>query len=146
MATPQTGKPSFSVRRPVLAVFIIELLLLLAVFAAGAVATVKQLDYTSPVLMSFTPMAVVLIIYLTLRRRWAETGFCSLRTIPVQHAKYYIPLLLVLGTIALKGFAELTLAKVTFFIFLRCSSPLWKKPYTADLYSKHYFGRVQWQR
>ncbi|WP_416292728.1 hypothetical protein ACM7Q1_18685 [Paenibacillus illinoisensis] len=45
MATPQTGKkPSFSVRRPVLAVLIIELLLLLAVFAAGAVATVKQMD------------------------------------------------------------------------------------------------------
>lgn len=118
MATPQTGKkPSFSVRRPVTAVLIIELLLLLAVFAAGAVATVKQLDYTSPVLMSFTPMAVVLIIYLTLRRRWSETGFRPLRTIPVQHAKYYIPLILVLGTIALKGFAELTLAKVTFFIF-----------------------------
>lgn len=118
MATSQTGKkPSFSERRPVLSVIIIELLLLLAVFAAGAVATVKQLDYTSPVLMSFTPMAVVLIIYLTLRRRWAKTGFRSLRTIPVHHAKYYIPLLLVLGTIALKGFAELTLAKVTFFIF-----------------------------
>jgi len=90
---------------------------LLAVFAAGAVATVKQLDYTSPVLMSFTPIALVLIIYLTLRHKWRETGYRSLRTIPASHAKYYIPLLLVLGTLALKGFTELTLSKVAFFIF-----------------------------
>ncbi|NUU74574.1 CPBP family intramembrane glutamic endopeptidase [Paenibacillus xylanilyticus] len=118
MTSPQTGRnPSFSERKPVLIVIIIELLLLLAVFAAGAVATVKQLDYTSPVLMSFTPMAVVLIIYLTVRRKWGETGFRSLRTIPVLHVKYYIPLLLVLGTIALKGFTELTLTKVIFFVF-----------------------------
>ncbi|MFS0874267.1 CPBP family intramembrane glutamic endopeptidase [Paenibacillus xylanilyticus] len=118
MTSPQTGRnPSFSERKPVLTVIIIELLLLLAVFSAGAVATVKQLDYTSPVLISFTPMAVVLIIYLTVRRKWGETGFRSLRTIPVQHARYYIPLLLVLGTIALKGFTELTLTKVIFFVF-----------------------------
>jgi hypothetical protein len=108
---------SFSVRRPVLTVVIIELLLLLAVFTAGAIATVKQLDYTSPVLMSFTPIAFVLVIYLTLRRKWGDTGFRSLRTIPVRHAKYYIPLLLVLGTLTLKGFTELTLSKVAFFIF-----------------------------
>lgn len=118
MNIPQSKQnQSFSTRRPVLTVVIIELLLLLAVFAAGAVATVKQLDYTSPVLMSFTPMALVLIIYLTLRRKWREIGFRSIRTIPASHAKYYIPLLLVLGTLALKGFTELAFSKVAFFIF-----------------------------
>ncbi|WP_405154815.1 CPBP family intramembrane glutamic endopeptidase [Paenibacillus sp. FSL K6-0108] len=117
MKNPQSmQKQTFSVRRPVLTVVIIELLLLLAVFAAGAVATVKQLDYTSPVLMSFTPIALVLIIYLTLRHKWRETGFQSLAAIPASHAKYYIPLLLVLGTLALKGFTELTVSKVAFFI------------------------------
>ncbi|QOS82211.1 CPBP family intramembrane metalloprotease [Paenibacillus sp. JNUCC31] len=117
MKTPHSRQnQSFSSGRPVLAVVIIELLLLLAVFAAGAVATVKQLDYTSPVLMSFTPIALVLIIYLTMRRKWGDTGFRSLRAISASHAKYYIPLLLVLGTLVLKGFTELTPSKVTFFI------------------------------
>ncbi|MFL0378161.1 hypothetical protein ACH0BY_29890 [Paenibacillus amylolyticus] len=70
MINPQSKpKHSFSVRKPVLTVVIIELLLLLAVFAAGAIATIKQLDYTSPVLISFTPIAIVLMIYLTLRRK-----------------------------------------------------------------------------
>ncbi|MGN7416552.1 lysostaphin resistance A-like protein [Paenibacillus sp. SAF-068] len=107
----------FSERKPVITVVIIELLLLLAVFAAGAIATIKQLDYTSPVLISFTPIAIVLIIYLTFRRKWRETGFRSLRSIPAGHAKYYIPLLLVLGTLALKGFGELSLSRVAFFIY-----------------------------
>ena len=70
MINPQSrSNLSFSERKPVLTVVIIELLLLLTVFAAGAIATLKQLDYTSPVLISFTPIAIVLIIYLTLRRR-----------------------------------------------------------------------------
>lgn len=133
MKTPQSRQnQSFSVRKPVLTVVIIELLLLLAVFVAGAIATVKQLDYTSPVLMSFTPIALVLIIYLTLRRKWRETGFRSLRTIPASHAKYYIPLLLVLGTLALKGFTELTLSKVAFLSFSPCLSLLWRKPFIVD--------------
>ncbi|WP_458124971.1 CPBP family intramembrane glutamic endopeptidase [Paenibacillus sp. Z3-2] len=117
ISSPSKPKHSFSKRKPVLTVVIIELLLLLAVFAAGAIATIKQLDYTFPVLISFTPIAIVLIIYLTLKRKWGETGFRSLRSIPAGHAKYYIPLLLVLGTIALKGFGELTLSKVAFFVF-----------------------------
>lgn len=118
MINPQSKpKHSFSERKPVLTVVIIELLLLLAVFAAGAIATIKQLDYTSPVLISFTPIAIVLMTYLTLRRKWGETGFRSLRSIPAGHAKYYIPLLLVLGTLALKGFEELSLSRLAFFIF-----------------------------
>lgn len=108
---------SFSERKPVLTVVIIELLLLLAVVVAGAIATMKQLDYTAPVLISFSPIAIVLTIYLTVRRKWRETGFRSLRNIPTRDAKYYIPLLLVLGIITLKGFGELSLSKVSFFIF-----------------------------
>ncbi|CAH1219818.1 CPBP family intramembrane glutamic endopeptidase [Paenibacillus sp. JJ-223] len=108
---------SFSGRRPILAVVIIELLLLLAVFAAGAVATIREMDYTAPVWMSFTPIAVVLIIYLTFRRRWGLIGFRSLRTISARQWMYYIPLLLLLGTLLLKGFGELTLSKSVFFIF-----------------------------
>lgn len=111
------GSKSFSERRPILAVVMIELLLLLAVFAAGAVATIREMDYTAPILMSFTPIAVVLMIYLTIRRRWGLTGFRSLRTISVRQWMYYIPLLLVLGTLLFKGFGELTLSNLVFFIF-----------------------------
>ncbi|PQP83840.1 hypothetical protein C0Q44_04070 [Paenibacillus sp. PCH8] len=62
----------------------------------------KSFSERKPVLISFTPIAVVLIIYLTLRRKWRETGFRSLRSISANHAKYCIPLLLVLDTLALE--------------------------------------------
>lgn len=117
ISSQQSTEPSFSQRRPVLAVVIIELLLLLAVMAGGAIATIKQLDYTSPVLISFIPIALVLIIYLTIRRKWQKIGYRSLRNIPLSHVKYYIPLLLVLGTLSLKGFGEVNLSKAVFFIF-----------------------------
>lgn len=113
----QTSKASFSKRRPVLTVIIIEVLLLLAVFAAGAYATIKELDYTAPVLISFIPIALVLIVYLTWKRKWSEMGFQSLRNIPKKNWLYYLPLVVLLITISLKGFREVTVSEVLFFIF-----------------------------
>ena len=118
--TPQAGnsipKLTFSQRRPFWTVVIIELLLLLGVAAAGTYATLQELDYTAPVWIAFIPIAVVLMVYMTLRRRWGEYGFRSLTKIPKSGWIYYLPLLAVLATILFKGFRPLTGKEIAFFL------------------------------
>ncbi|ULO07217.1 CPBP family intramembrane metalloprotease [Paenibacillus sp. 19GGS1-52] len=110
-------KSSFSQKRPVLTVVIIELLLLLAVAAAGTYATLQELSYTAPVLISFIPIALVLIVYFTVKQKWSYFGFKSLGSIPAGNWIYYAPLILVLITISLKGFRTISVSEVLFFIF-----------------------------
>jgi uncharacterized protein len=110
-------KASLSQKRPVLTVVIIEVLLLLAVFAAGAYATFNELTYTAPVLISFIPIALTLIVYFTLKNKWAWLGFKSLKSIAPGEWKSFTPLLLVLGIISLKGFQEISVSEILFFIF-----------------------------
>ncbi|MNI23675.1 CAAX amino terminal protease self- immunity [compost metagenome] len=113
----QPNNISYSKKRPVLSVIIIEVLLLLATLAAGAYATIKELDYTSPVLISFIPIALTLIIYLTLKKKWGYLGFQSILNIPKRNWIYYLPLVLILVVISLKGFKAVTVSEVIFFIF-----------------------------
>lgn len=110
-------KESFSQKRPVLTVVIIEVLLLLAVFAAGAYATINELSYTSPVLISFIPIALVLIVYFTWKRKWTSLGFRKLSSIPAGGWVYYSPLALILVVISLKGMREIGVSEILFFIF-----------------------------
>ncbi|MDO3408210.1 CPBP family intramembrane metalloprotease [Saccharibacillus sp. CPCC 101409] len=113
----KSGKLTFSQRRPVWAVVVIELLLMVAVAAAGTYATLKGLSYTAPVLLSFIPIALALIVYMTLRRRWGYYGFRSLKSIPKSGYIYYLPLLAVLVAISFKGFRPLTIQEILFFLF-----------------------------
>lgn len=108
---------SFSQNHPVLTVIIIEVLLLLAVFAAGAYATIKELSYTSPVLISFIPIALVLMVYFTSKKKWNALGFHKLSSIPANDWVYYSPLLLILIVISLKGMRDISASEVLFFIF-----------------------------
>ncbi|MEK4478222.1 CPBP family intramembrane glutamic endopeptidase [Paenibacillus sp. FSL R5-0876] len=108
---------SFSQKHPIWSVVIIEVLLLVAVTAAGAFATIKELAYTAPVLISFIPIALVLIIYFTVKRKWSTLGFRPLNTISSGNWIYYAPLVVVLITISFKGFREISASEVLFFIF-----------------------------
>ncbi|OME68900.1 CAAX protease family protein [Paenibacillus odorifer] len=108
---------SFSQKYPVWTVVIIEVLLLLAVSAAGTYATIKELSYTAPVLISFIPIALVLIIYFTVKNKWSDLGFRPLNTISSGKWIYYAPLAVVLITISFKGFREISTSEVLFFIF-----------------------------
>ncbi|KTD83422.1 CPBP family intramembrane glutamic endopeptidase [Paenibacillus etheri] len=108
---------SFSQKHPVWTVVIIEVLLLLAVSAAGTYATIKELSYTAPVLLSFIPIALVLIIYFTLKSKWSDLGFRPLNTISSGNWIYYAPLVVILITISFKGFREISASEVMFFIF-----------------------------
>jgi hypothetical protein len=108
---------TFSQRRPILTVVIIELLLLVAVGAAGTVAAIREIaSANAPVLISFVPIALALIVYFTRKNKWTSLGFRSLRSISAGEWKYFTPLLLVLLIISLKGFESISLSRVLFFI------------------------------
>lgn len=117
MTNPTAPKRSLSAARPVLAVILIELLLLVAMSAAGTYATIKQLSYTSPVLIAFIPIALTLMVYMSLRRRWGQYGFRSLQGMTAGGWLYYAPLALVCAVLCFKGFGPLTVSKVAFFLF-----------------------------
>lgn len=114
--TNQPKAETFSQKRPILAVIIIEMLLLFAVTAAGAYATIRQLDYTQPVVLAFVPIALVLMIYLTLRRKWSFYGFQSLTRISRAGWMTFLPLLPVLLLISLKGFRALPMSEFLFYL------------------------------
>jgi membrane protease YdiL (CAAX protease family) len=115
MSNPKL-KASFSQRRPIWAVVIIEVLLLVAMMAAGTYATLKQLGYTAPVLIAFIPIALVLAAYFTLRRKWSYFGFRPLSSIPSGNWIYFAPLLLILLIIGVKGFREISASEVLFYL------------------------------
>lgn len=117
LTQPELRRASFSQRRPILAVIIIELLLLIAIIAAGAYATIKELDYTAPVLLAFLPIAFVLIVYLTWKKKWSQYGFRSIRSIPGTSWTYYLPLAVILLLLALQGFQSLSISQLAFFLF-----------------------------
>ncbi|BFH16258.1 CPBP family intramembrane metalloprotease [Paenibacillus melissococcoides] len=108
---------SFSEKRPVWTVVVVELLLLLAVFTAGAYATMNQLPYTSAVLIAFIPMALALLCYMTMKKRWAHYGFRSLSTLHARDWLDYAPLLVVLVILSIKSFHDTTLSEAGFFLF-----------------------------
>ncbi|MBE9916282.1 CPBP family intramembrane metalloprotease [Paenibacillus donghaensis] len=111
------GRITFTENRPILSVVIIELLLVAAMFIAGAYATIQELDYTAPVLIAFIPVSLVLIVCLTWKKSWQRYGFRPISHIPVQGWMYYLPLLLVLACIAFNGFRAFTLREALFFVF-----------------------------
>lgn len=116
MPQTQSNKSSFFVNRPILFVIIVEVLLLFVVTVGGAIATIKELDYTSAIWVSFTPLALALIIYLTWTKKWRNLGFRSLSMIPKRNWLYYLPLILVLIIIGIEGFEGVTLSKVIQFV------------------------------
>lgn len=117
-ANPASLSPTrFTEKRPVLSVVLIELALLVAMFAAGAYATIQQLSYTAPVLIAFIPISLVLIVRLTWKKSWKRYGFLPLADIPPQTLIYYLPLAIVLICVAANGFRSFTFKEAMFFVF-----------------------------
>ncbi|MBY9080039.1 CPBP family intramembrane metalloprotease [Paenibacillus sp. HN-1] len=115
-ANKKSFTKSFTERRPVLAVVLIEVLLFIAVFMAGAYATIKELSFSAPILISYIPITAVLVLYFTLKRKWGFYGFRSLSSIPKGDWRYYLPLLVLLAIIALKGFRQIEASEVLFYL------------------------------
>lgn len=108
------NKLSYSKKHPIKSIILIEVSFLLVVFIAGAIATIKQLSYNSPILISFIPTALVLLIYFTWKRKWTYYGFkremTSISWIP------YLPLLVILIVLCFQGFSSQPLETIVFYV------------------------------
>lgn len=108
------NKLSFSKKHPIKSIILIEVSFLLVVFIAGAIATIKQLSYNSPILISFIPTALVLIIYFTWKRKWTYFGFK--RELTRTNWIPYLPLLVILIVLCLQGFSSQPLKTIIFYV------------------------------
>lgn len=105
---------SYSSKHPIKSIILIEVSLLLIVFIAGAIATIKQLSSETPILISFIPIAFVLIIYFTWKRNWAFFGFKPIDT--GRNWLYYVPLFVILLTLCFQGFDFIPMETIAFYI------------------------------
>lgn len=107
-------KLGYSKKHPIKSIILIEVSFLLLVFIAGAIATIKQLSYNSPILISFIPTALVLIIYFTWKRKWTYYGFKQ--EITRINWTPYIPLLIILTVLCFQGFSSQPLETIVFYV------------------------------
>ncbi|HJF32174.1 MAG TPA: CPBP family intramembrane metalloprotease [Sporosarcina psychrophila] len=105
---------SYFRKNPIKSIIMVEVSFLLAVFIAGAIATINQLSYNSPILISFIPTALVLIIYFTRKGKWTSFGFevGEVRT----NWLYYLPLLAILVILCFQGFDYVPIETIAFYV------------------------------
>lgn len=107
-------KKSYFTKHPVKSIILVEVVFLLAVFIAGAIATLNQLSYEAPILLSFIPTALVLIVYFTWKRKWASFGFKPVMA--KRNWLYYLPLLAILIVVCFQGFEHTPIATIAFYV------------------------------
>lgn len=105
---------SYSSKHPIKSIILIEVSFLLAVFIAGAIATIKQLSYEAPILISFIPTALILILYFTWKGKWTFFGFKPVMT--KRNWLYYLPLLAILIVLCFQGFDSTPIETIAFYI------------------------------
>ncbi len=110
--TSKHGLSGFTGRHPVLAVVLIEVMLFLGLFAAGAYLTITEKTSQSPVPYAFVPIAILLLLYLLTGKRYTRYGFRSFGSIPRTELLFYLPLvadvLLVITNGLTNGFREIS--------------------------------------
>lgn len=104
------NKLSYSKKHPIISIILIEVIFLLVVFIAGAIATIKQLSYNTPILISFIPTALFLLFYFSWKRKWTYYGFKRANWI------LYLPLLIILIVLCLQGFSSHALETIIFYV------------------------------
>ncbi|MEO3945897.1 CPBP family intramembrane glutamic endopeptidase [Gorillibacterium sp. CAU 1737] len=124
-AAPQvstTTKLSFTRKHPVLTIVLIEIVLFLALFSAGAYLTMSEKTDQSPVPYAFAPIAVGLAVYLLSGGRWRRYGFRSMAGVSRRELVFYLPLvvdvLVVLTNGIVNGFQSMSPAKLGSLLLL----------------------------
>lgn len=108
------NKLSYSKKHPIISIILIEVIFLLVVFIAGAIATIKQLSYNTPILISFIPTALFLLFYFSWKRKWTYYGFK--REMKRANWILYLPLLIILIVLCLQGFSSQPLETIIFYV------------------------------
>lgn len=108
------GKKILLRKHPIKSIILIEVSFLLVVFIAGAIASIKQLSHYSPILISFIPTTLVLIVYFTWKRKWASFGFKPV--LPTKNWLYYLPLLAILIVLCFQGVNHTPIETIAFYV------------------------------
>ncbi|MGO4698524.1 lysostaphin resistance A-like protein [Paenibacillus sp. 2TAB26] len=111
---------SFTVKRPIVALILIELMLMIFVAGGSAYVSIAELTHPLAPFLGFIPIALFLVIYMTLKKRWSTFYFSGVSKLTKQQWLEYLPLLLVLIVllIANKGFQP---ASFSFFAYMLLS-------------------------
>jgi membrane protease YdiL (CAAX protease family) len=92
----QPIQDNYKVKRPVLLLILIELALIVCVAGGSAYAAIAELTHPLAPFLGFVPIALFLLIYLSVTRRWQTFYFGGLRSLTARQWADYLPLLLIL--------------------------------------------------
>ena len=111
---------SFSVKNPLLTIVLIELMLIIFVAGGSAYVSIAELTHPLAPFFGFIPIALFLLIYLTIKKQWNRYYFNSLSKLSIRQWIEYIPLLLIFIVllIANNGFQS---APFSFFAYMLLS-------------------------
>ncbi|HIW31678.1 MAG TPA: CPBP family intramembrane metalloprotease [Candidatus Paenibacillus intestinavium] len=111
---------SFSVKKPLLTIVLIELMLIIFVAGGSAYISIAELTHPLAPFFGFIPITLFLLIYLTIKKQWNRYYFNSLSKLSKRQWIEYIPLLLILIVllIANNGFQS---APFSFFAYMLLS-------------------------
>ncbi|MFX3636325.1 MAG: lysostaphin resistance A-like protein [Candidatus Pristimantibacillus sp.] len=111
---------SFSVRKPLLAIILIELMLIIFVAGGSAYVSIAELTHPLAPFFGFIPIALFLFIYLSVKKQWSSFYFNSLSKLSIRQWLDYTPLLLILVVLLIgnNGFQS---APISFFAYMLLS-------------------------
>lgn len=111
---------SYIVKRPLVAIILIELMLMIFVAGGSAYVSIAELTHPLAPFFGFIPIALFLLIYLTVKKRWSTFYFSSLSKLTKRQWLEYAPLLLVLLVLVIgnNGFQS---APFSFFVYMLLS-------------------------
>ncbi|WP_141506313.1 CPBP family intramembrane glutamic endopeptidase [Paenibacillus luteus] len=111
---------SFTVKRPLITIILIELMLMIFVAGGSAYVSIAELTHPLAPFLGFIPIALFLLIYLSVKKRWSIFYFSSLSKLTKRQWLEYLPLLLVLIVLVIgnKGFQP---ESFSFFAYLLLS-------------------------
>jgi len=114
----------YSVKRPYLLILWIELALVVCVAGGSAYVSIAEITHPLAPFLGFIPIALFLLIYLSVTKNWRTFYFGSLRGLTAKQWADYLPLLLVLILLIVgnRGFQEDQ--PVSFFVYMLLSQLL----------------------
>lgn len=111
---------SFNVKRPYLIIIWIELMLMIFVAGGSAYVSIAELTHPLAPFFGFIPIALFLLIYLSVKRRWHTFYFDGMANLTKKQWLDYAPLLLILIVLVIgnNGFQA---ASFSFFAYMLLS-------------------------
>ncbi|TVY03190.1 CPBP family intramembrane glutamic endopeptidase [Cohnella terricola] len=113
----------YSVKRPYLLILWIELALIVCVAGGSAYVSIAEMTHPLAPFLGFVPIALFLLIYLSVTKNWRTFYFGSLRSLTAKQWAEYLPLLLILILLVVgnRGFQD---QPVSFFVYMLLSQLL----------------------